>query len=791
MAVSGQVSLTSGELNIAGQLNITGEMVLTNAYLDFVTPTAVLRILNGGEFSANSGGYSLRDQSGGTSLGMVVEAGGLLENEGGLLYVGAPLTVNGGAVTVSGGHLLIQNSATLNNPSINVSAGALFDLASSGATMTLNGTATGTGAGIVRHDDGTFEGGTNAVLNFAPGQLQVSGGGSMTGAFTIPVSSDLSVVNSELNLAGQITVSGQFKQFNAYVDFTSASATIRIVSGGLYDANTAGYSVRDQSGSTAAGIIVEAGGTLQNTAQTLYIDVPVTVNGGAVSVLVGNLFTRTTATLNSPTIHVGSGGIFDITSGTSTATLNGTATGTGLGAVRHDDGTFAGGNNAVLNFAPGQFQVSGGGSMTGAFNIAASSDLSVVSGELNLAGQLTVSGQFKQFNAYVDFTSTTAAIRILSGGRYEANTGGYTVRDQSGSAAAGLAIESGGMFVATGGAIFIAVPIVNQGTIHAQGGNIGITSGVSGIQNRTLSGGKWIIDASRNMSVSGPAITTNAADVEISGTFTGFAPTSNTGTLAYRTGADFTSAARFTNSGTLSLGPGSVMTVAGFTQTGAGRVEFQVDGFTQANTGRIVSSQGVVLAGTADITTVPPFAPQGGTNYVLMQYPSKTGDFSSVTGLFLGHEKVFESFTEATQFRLNTTIDAGDLSITSVTSPTSGIAGQNVSISYTAQNVGVFAIPTNTWFDAIYLSADATLDASDLLVQRLEITGTLAQNATYSRNITAQLPGALPGSFHVFVVADSRGLARPRRARQQHKGRLEHHLPHFAHRHHDCHGLGV
>ena len=134
------------------------------------------------------------------------------------------------------------------------------------------------------------------------------------------------------------------------------------------------------------------------------------------------------------------------------------------------------------------------------------------------------------------------------------------------------------------------------------------------------------------------------------------------------------------------------------------RVEFQIDGFAQANTGRIVSSQGAVLAGGADITIVPPFAPQGGTNYALIQYPSKTGDFSRVDGLYLGHEKVFESFTEATQFRLNTTIDAGDLSLTAITSPTSGIAGQNVTISYTAKNVGAFdgtnpyVIDLDYWF---------------------------------------------------------------------------------------------
>ena len=580
----------------------------------------------------------------------------------------------------------------------------------------------------------------------------------MTGTFTLPSGAELAVLGGELNLAGELLVSGLLNQRNAYVDFTSATATIRILSGGVYDAITGGYSVRDQSGSTAAGIIVESGGTLQNTAATLYIDAPLTVNGGAVSVIAGSLFTRVTSTFNSPNINVGGGAILDINSGTSIATLNGTASGIGAGIVRVDDGMLVGGTNAVLKFTAGQFQVSGGANMTGAFVIPEGSEMSVTGGELNLAGQLSVSGQFKHRNAYVDFTSATAMIRILSGGVYDASTGGYTVRDQSGSTAAGIIVESGAEFVATGGTTSVSVPITNRGTIHAQGGNIGISSSVGGIQNGTLSGGKWIIDTGRSMSVSGPAITTNAADVEISGTFSGFAPTTNTGTLSYRNGADFTSAVRFTNTGALSLGPGSTMTVPGFTQTGAGRVEFQIDGFAPTNTGRIVSGQVAVLAGTADIEIVPPFAPQGGTNYTLIQYPSKSGDFSAFTGLYLGHEKVFETFTEATQFRLNTTIDAGDLAITSVTNPASGIAGQNVSISYTAKNVGAFTIPTNTWFDAVYLSADATLDAGDLLVQRLEISSSLAQNGTYSRSITAQLPGAIPGNFHVFVVADSRGL---------------------------------
>jgi RHS repeat-associated protein len=616
------------------------------------------------------------------------------------------------------------------------------------AANSVFGSVTVTGAGTF-----TPGGGESDLV----GTLVVGGGATLGGR--LKVSGLVSLTSGEFNLAGKLRVSGEMLMTNAYFDFVTAAAELIIPNNGDFIANTGSYSMRNHGvDGTPVGVTVETGGRFQNEAQILYVDVPMTVNGGSVLVNGGTLFTRATATLNSPSITVASGGIFDISSGGSTMTVNGMVTGTGAGVVRLDDGTIAGGTDAVLNFVPGQFQVSGGAVMTGAFSIPASSDISIVGSEVNLAGQLSVSGKFKQQNAYVDFTSATASIRVLSGGAYEANTGGYVVRDQSGSTAAGLTIESGAKFVSSGGTVFIDVPIKNQGLVHAQGGTIGIRAGIFGLQAGTLSGGKWIIDAGRSMSISGGTITTNAADVEISGTFSGFAPTSNSGTLSYRNGADFTSGVRFTNSGTLSLGPGSVMTVAGFTQTGVGRVEFQIDGFNAANTGRIVSSQSAVLAGEADISIVTPFAPQGGTNYSLMQYPSKTGDFSSVTGLYLGHEKVFESFTEATSFRLNTTIDAGDLSVTAVTNPSSGIAGQSVTINYTVQNVGAFAIPSNTWFDAIYLSADATLDASDLLVQRLEITNAMAQNATYSRNVTAQLSGALPGDFHVFVVTDSRGL---------------------------------
>src|SRR5206468_3366495 len=57
---------------------------------------------------------------------------------------------------------------------------------------------------------------------------------------------------------------------------------------------------------------------------------------------------------------------------------------------------------------------------------------------------------------------------------------------------------------------------------------------------------------------------------------------------------------------------------------------------------------------------------------------------------------------------------------------------------------------------AVYLSADATLDASDLLVATAPHTGTLNAASLYTGTAAVTLPGVPPGGYFLIVAADRR-----------------------------------
>src|SRR5262249_47998684 len=56
-----------------------------------------------------------------------------------------------------------------------------------------------------------------------------------------------------------------------------------------------------------------------------------------------------------------------------------------------------------------------------------------------------------------------------------------------------------------------------------------------------------------------------------------------------------------------------------------------------------------------------------------------------------------------------------DLQVTAASAPASAAVGESVSVSYMVQNAGT-ATATADWTDRFYLSADQTLDGSDLLL---------------------------------------------------------------------------
>ncbi|MFO0818420.1 MAG: LamG-like jellyroll fold domain-containing protein [Pirellulales bacterium] len=96
-----------------------------------------------------------------------------------------------------------------------------------------------------------------------------------------------------------------------------------------------------------------------------------------------------------------------------------------------------------------------------------------------------------------------------------------------------------------------------------------------------------------------------------------------------------------------------------------------------------------------------------------------------------------------------------DLDVTLVTAPATATPGRPVTVTWQVRNAGDSPVTAATQ-DAVYLSADDTLDSSDLLVATFSRSSPLAAGDIYSGSATFELPAVASGSYRVFVVADRR-----------------------------------
>lgn len=96
-----------------------------------------------------------------------------------------------------------------------------------------------------------------------------------------------------------------------------------------------------------------------------------------------------------------------------------------------------------------------------------------------------------------------------------------------------------------------------------------------------------------------------------------------------------------------------------------------------------------------------------------------------------------------------------DLLVGTITIPATGISGQAATISYTVANNGQNAA-IGSWYDTVYISADATWDVNDAMFGRVLHTGDVQPLGSYSESLTATWPGVLPGNYHVIIRSDIR-----------------------------------
>ena len=96
-----------------------------------------------------------------------------------------------------------------------------------------------------------------------------------------------------------------------------------------------------------------------------------------------------------------------------------------------------------------------------------------------------------------------------------------------------------------------------------------------------------------------------------------------------------------------------------------------------------------------------------------------------------------------------------DLAVTQILAPSTAFAGQALNVSWTMTNQGPGVAGAN-WQDRLYLSTNATLDASAILLATVSAAtaSPLAAGANYSLTQTVTLPNVPIGNYFIIVEAD-------------------------------------
>jgi hypothetical protein len=95
-----------------------------------------------------------------------------------------------------------------------------------------------------------------------------------------------------------------------------------------------------------------------------------------------------------------------------------------------------------------------------------------------------------------------------------------------------------------------------------------------------------------------------------------------------------------------------------------------------------------------------------------------------------------------------------DLQLTEVSAPENAFAGQTITIQWIGTNSGSVPVSNSAWNDAVYFSADATLDTNDARLATKLISGPLAVGATYSAQMMVTIPQVSAGTYYLIIKGD-------------------------------------
>jgi large repetitive protein len=82
-------------------------------------------------------------------------------------------------------------------------------------------------------------------------------------------------------------------------------------------------------------------------------------------------------------------------------------------------------------------------------------------------------------------------------------------------------------------------------------------------------------------------------------------------------------------------------------------------------------------------------------------------------------------------------------------------SGSQLDVSFVVTNQGARQTRESLWFDRVYLSRDASLDVSDLLLGEFRRDGSLDSGASYEATLRLSLPEGIEGDYFVLAYTDS------------------------------------
>ncbi len=158
-------------------------------------------------------------------------------------------------------------------------------------------------------------------------------------------------------------------------------------------------------------------------------------------------------------------------------------------------------------------------------------------------------------------------------------------------------------------------------------------------------------------------------------------------------------------------------------------------------------------------TSSTQLAPGGSyTNRVTANIPqSASGPYhvllSVDTGNFVRESSNGNNVVEAAGLLNVTAPPPAELMVGTVNLPVGALAGRSATLSYSVDNLGPNAAQGN-WIDSVYFSTDPVYSADDTLFSRHSIFGPTGAGGSYTKSVTAEVPGLPPGNYYVIVRSD-------------------------------------